>query len=88
MTLKELTQKKLEEFDLGCNEYNISDPPADKQWIKSFLSQAIQESAEEAIGAVRVDAKEIVVHVVGNPDTGYNQAVAESKKKAKEYLGQ
>ena len=35
------------EFDKGCNESNISDPPSDTEWIKSFISNLLlQEKAK------------------------------------------
>ena len=44
---KSFTQKKLEEFDEGCNIDNISDPPSDKTWLKAFLSESIEQAREE-----------------------------------------
>ena len=64
MTLQELINKKKTEFDLGCNTDNISDPPSDKQWIKSFLTQAMREAAEGAIEAME-KAKWVIHEVHG-----------------------
>lgn len=49
-------------FDLGCNTDNISDPPTDTKWIKSFirqlLVQAKQESYQQIIDSLREWAEE------------------------------
>lgn len=45
----QLKQEILKEFEKGCNTDNISDPPSDKEWIKSFLSQAIDQTRQEVL---------------------------------------
>ena len=60
------------EFDDGCNTDNISDPPSDKEWIKSFIHiirandrEAVREWAEEKIRINSIDTADVY----------YNQAL-------------
>ena len=39
----------LKEFDEGCNIDNISDPPSDKKWIKSFISKVYTHAVENCL---------------------------------------
>ncbi len=47
MKLEELKKEAEKEFDKGCNTDNISDPPSDKEWIKSFLTRQIEIAYKE-----------------------------------------
>lgn len=55
-----LTRDQLEEeFDKGCNTDNISDPPSDRQWIKTFIHTqrlADLEALKEEIENIKLDS--------------------------------
>lgn len=40
-------ERVLKEFVNGCNTDNISDPPSDLDWIKDFISKALEEQMKE-----------------------------------------
>jgi hypothetical protein len=52
MTLQQLQKEAEERFDKGCNTDNISDPPTDKEWIKSFLSSEIKIACEKTLDLI------------------------------------
>ncbi len=52
MTLTTIIEEEVKKFDAGCNTDNISDPPSDKTWIKSFLTASLTRLAEEMMKEV------------------------------------
>lgn len=67
--------KIIKEFENGCNPYNISDPPNDLSWIKSFITKSITTALEECMPKKNK-----------NLDWGYNNAIADYQEKVKKFL--
>ena len=66
-------------FDEGCNTDNISDPPSDKRWIKSFIKTHTlpKDYVRECMLDLRIKSEEIK----GEDRLFYNQALANLKQK-------
>jgi hypothetical protein len=53
-----MTKSFEERFDDGCNTDNISDPPSDREWIKSFIRQEKELSRREE--------RRRITHIINN----------------------
>ena len=61
-----------ERFDEGCNADNISDPPSDREWIKSFIRQEKELSRKEERARIKTMAENMIT-VVEQMDTDFSQ---------------
>ena len=77
----------LEEFENGCNIYNISDPPSDKEWLKSFLRTKLNELLDATEGYVPKE-KPFVDGVIPNAaDYGFNSCRSQFLQNIKRLRG-
>lgn len=68
MTPQEERNKR---FDAGCNTDNISDPPSDKEWIKSFITSEVHLTIEQVEKWAEDRQEWITKHSAGNYADGY-----------------
>lgn len=67
-----------EEIDAGCNADNISDPPSDKEWIKSFIRTQKELSHKEG----KQEEREAIIKIIKEIKNRYRCAACDNSKVA------